>query len=52
MVYPCNECTRAQENERCGEKKCVDWQRLFLVEWDKFNKYYERFKERQVAEDG
>ncbi len=52
MVNPCKECTRVEDPDNCGRKECVDWQRWFLVEWDKFNNYYRRSLEKQVTEDG
>lgn len=48
MVYPCKECMKDHDTRECGRKGCVDWQRWFLVEWDKFNAYYERSMKEQV----
>ena len=52
MVYPCKECMKDHDTRECGRKGCVDWQRWFLVEWDKFNAYYERSMKEKVQEDG
>lgn len=50
MEYPCKECANTPDPEGCIRTNCVDWQRWFLVERDKFNAHYERYKKEK--EDG
>jgi hypothetical protein len=41
-----------QDPSNCARKDCVDWQRWFLVEWDKIHGFYKKYMEGKVKEDG
>lgn len=40
-------CARCPQGQYCENKQCQKWKTWFLHQWQKFNNYYNRYKDNQ-----